>query len=137
MKNLLQKLFNLSPQSRDGLAQAQREAMVDVLLYCMYADNRLALKEDRILADAVGQFSWDPKVSYDAYAARSIANARALKESESPATRAEFLSSVAARLETRAAKLRTLGLCRKIFQADGDVSAAEQELLRDLQKHLA
>ena len=135
MKQLFQKLFNLSPQSRDGLTQAQREAMVDVLFYCMYADNSLALKEDRILADTVGQFSWDPKVSYDAYAARAIAKARAVKET--PATRADFLLSVAQRLGAPDVKQRTFSLCREIFQADGNVSGGEQELLGELQKALS
>ncbi len=135
MSNFFKKLFSSAPQSPDGLTQPQREAMVDVLFYCMYADNKLALKEDRILAEAVGQFSWDPKVSYDSYTARSIANARAVKES--PATRADFLASVAQRLGTAPVKQRTLALCRQIFQADGDVSGSEQELLRELQQALS
>jgi uncharacterized tellurite resistance protein B-like protein len=135
MSSFFKKLFNSTPQSPDGLTQPQREAMVDVLFYCMYADNSLALKEEKILADTVGQFAWDPKISYDAYAARSIATARSVKES--PATRVDFLASVAHRLGTPAVKLRTLGLCRQIFQADGDVSSGEQELLRELERALS
>ena len=135
MKQLFQEIFNRPPKSPDGLTQAQREAMVDVLFYCMYADNSLALKEDKILADTVGQFSWDPKVSYDSYAARAIAKARAVKET--PATRADFLASVAQRLDAPALKQRTLSLCREIFHADGSVSGSEQELLRELERSLS
>ena len=135
MKQLFQKIFNRSPKSPDGLTQAQREAVVDVLFYCMYADNSLALKEDKILADTVGQFSWDPKVSYDSYAARAIAKARAVKET--PATRVDFLASVAQRLGTPALKQRTLSLRREIFHADGSVSGSEQELLRELERSLS
>ncbi len=135
MKNLFKKLFSSSKLGEDGLTQVQREAMVDLLFYCMYADNSIAAKEDEIIARTVDQFNWDPRVSYDAFTARSIANARAVKES--PASRADFLAVVAERLATPATKARTMALCRKIFAADGDVSAAEQELLLDLQKHLA
>jgi uncharacterized tellurite resistance protein B-like protein len=135
MKQLFQKLFNRPPQSPDGLTQAQREAVVDVLFYCMYADNSLALKEDQILADTLGAFSWDPKVSYDLYAARSIANARAVKET--PATRADFLASVAQRLATRELKQRTLELCRQIIHADGSVADSERQLLRELEAALS
>ena len=135
MSSFFKKLFNRAPASPDGLTQAQREAMVDVLFYSMYADNSIALKEEELIANTVGQFSWDPKVSYDSYAARSIANARAVKET--PATRADFLVSVAQRLGTPEVKQRTVALCRQIFQADGDVSSSEQELLRELMKSLA
>ena len=134
MKQLFQKLFNRPPQSPDGLTQAQREAMVDVLFYCMYADNSLALKEDKILDDTVGQFSWDPQVSYDSYAARAIAKARAVKET--PATRADFLASVAQRLGARELKQHTLALCREIVHADGSVADSERELLRELEQAL-
>ena len=135
MSGFFQKLFNRVPASPDGLTQAQREAMVDVLFFCMYADNTLALKEEKILADTVGQFSWDPQVSYDSYASRSIAHARAVKET--PASRDDFFASVAQRLATAAVKRRTLELCRQIFTADGDFSGSEQELFRELQKSLA
>jgi len=135
MSSFFKKLFRPAPQSADGLTQPQREAMVDVLFYCMYADNSLALKEEKIIADTVGQFSWDPKVSYDAYTANAIARARAVKES--PATRGDFFASVAQRLATPAVKQRTLALCRELFTADGDFSGTEQELFRELQKSLA
>jgi hypothetical protein len=101
----------------------------------MFADNNVALKEDELISDTVEKFRWDPKVSYEAFTARSLANARAVKES--PESRADFLASVAKRLDTRETKLRALALCRKLFQTDGDVSNSEQELLRDLQKNLS
>ena len=135
MSNFFKKLFHSTPPSPDGLTQAQREAMVDVLFYCMYADNSLALKEEKIIADTVGPFSWDAKISYDSYASRAIANVRAVKET--PAARADFLASVAHRLGTSTLKQRTLELCREIFEADGNVSGSEQELLGELRKALA
>ena len=39
MSSLIKKLFHKSEASKDGLNQPQREAIVDLLNYCMYADN--------------------------------------------------------------------------------------------------
>jgi len=135
MSNLFQKLFSAAHTGKDGFTQAQREAIVDLLFYCMYADNNVALKEDELISGTVEKFNWDPKVSYEAFTARSLASARAAKES--PASRGDFLESAAKRLTDREAKLRALALCRQLFQSDGDVSAGESDLLRDLQKNLS
>ena len=40
---------------------AQREAIVDLLNYCMYADNLVFLAEDRLITDTVAKFNWDSK----------------------------------------------------------------------------
>lgn len=135
MSNPFQKLFSSAHKGKDGLTQAQREAIVDLLLYCMFADNNVALKEDELISDTVDKFNWDAKVSYDAFSARSLSNVRAVKES--PESRSDFLASAAKRLGSKDAKLRALTLCRKLFQSDGDISSDEQQLLRDLQKNLS
>src|SRR5436189_3097199 len=50
MASLIRKLFHKSEAPKDGLTQPQREAMVDLLNYCMYADNLIFLAEDRLIA---------------------------------------------------------------------------------------
>ncbi|HVU25576.1 MAG TPA: hypothetical protein VHE13_15715 [Opitutus sp.] len=135
MSNLFQKLFSHEHTSQDGLSQPQREAIVDLLFYCMFADNNVALKEDELIADTAEKFSWDPKVSYEAFAAQSLGRARAAKES--PESRADFLAAAATRLGSSAAKARAFALCRQLFQADGEVSDQEYSLLRELRKSLS
>ena len=49
MSNCFKRIFSSASQSPDGLTQGHREAMVDVLFYCMYADNNIALKDDKII----------------------------------------------------------------------------------------
>jgi hypothetical protein len=61
MPSLLKKLFRRSEEKNDGLTQPQREAIVDLLNYCMYADNLVMLAEDRLIADTAATFNWDPK----------------------------------------------------------------------------
>src|SRR5205823_2446170 len=76
MPSLIRKLFHKSEAPKDGLTQPQREAIVDLLNYCMYADNLIFLAEDRVITDTVAKFNWDPKVPFDQCDVRSIDNAR-------------------------------------------------------------
>ena len=99
MPSLLKKLFRKSEAPNDGLTQPQREAIVDLLNYCMYADNLVMLAEDRLIADTVAKFNWDPKaVRFDQFDARSVGNARNARESQ--VYRAKFLGSIRDRLDT-------------------------------------
>ena len=45
MPSLIRKLFRKSEAPKDGLTQPQREAVVDLLNYCMYADNFVFLAD--------------------------------------------------------------------------------------------
>ena len=67
MPSLIRKLFHKSEAPNDGLTQPQREAIVDLLNYCMYADNLVMLAEDRLIADTVAKFNWDSKVPFDQF----------------------------------------------------------------------
>ena len=81
MPSLIRKLFHKSEAPNDGLTQPQREAIVDLLNYCMYADNLVFLAEDRLITDTVAKFNWDPKIPFDQFDVRSIGNARNATES--------------------------------------------------------
>jgi len=137
MSSLIQKIFKKSEAStkKDGLSQPQREAIVDLLNYCMYADNFVALAEDKFIADTVAKFNWDPKISFDYIEARSIGNARRAKDDED--FRATFLGSIKERLATPAVKKQTLELCQKLFIADGTRANKEDDMLQALRKLLA
>ena len=99
MPSLLRKLFHKSEAPNDGFTQPQREAIVDLLNYCMYADNLVMLAEDRLIADTVAKFNWDSKTSFDQFDARSVGNARNARESQ--VYRDQFLASIRDRLGTR------------------------------------
>lgn len=135
MSNLFQKLFHPTHDSKDGLNQGQREAILDLLFYCMYADNNVASMEGKIISTAAEKFDWDPKVSYDSFVAQSISHARAVKES-TPA-RSSFLTSVSERLQTSAARQRAVNLCKSLLESDGAMPSAEKVVLNEIQKHLS
>ena len=102
MPSLLKKLFHKTEAPNDGLTQPQREAIVDLLNYCMYADNLVMLAEDRLITDTVAKFNWDPKVPFDQFDRKSVSNARNARESQ--VYRDQFLGSIRDRLETAAGK---------------------------------
>ena len=135
MPSLLQKLFRKSEAPNDGLTQPQREAIVDLLNYCMYADNLVMLAEDRLITDTVAKFNWDPKaVRFDQFDARSVGNARNARESQ--VYRDQFLASIRDRLETATVKGKALDLCQELFLADGARSEEEDAVLQNLRELL-
>ncbi len=135
MPSLIKKLFHKSEAPKDNLIQPQREAIVDLLNYCMYADNLVFLAEDRLIADTVAKFHWDSKaVPFDQFDARSIGNARNARESQ--VYRDQFLASIKDRLGTAAVKGRALDLCEELFVADGARSDEEEAVLQNLRELL-
>ena len=134
MPDLIKKLFHKSEAPKDGLTQAQREAIVDLLNYCMYADNLVMLAEDRLIADTVAKFNWESKTPFDQFDARSVGNARNARESQ--VYRDQFLVSIRDRLGTVAVKGRALDLCQELFVADGARSDEEDAVLQNLRELL-
>ena len=134
MPSLIRKLFRKSEGPKDGLTQPQREAIVDLLNYCMYADNLIFLAEDRLIADTVAKFNWDAKVPFDQFDARSIDNAR--NATENQGYRDRFLASIRDRLGTVAVKGQALDLVQELFLADGARSNEEEAVLQNLRKLL-
>ena len=134
MPSLIRKLFGKSEAVNDGFTQPQREAIVDLLNYCMYADNLVFLAEDRLIADTVAKFNWDSKVPFDQFDARSIGNARNARESQ--VYRDHFLTSIRDRLDTATGKGKALDLCQELFLADGARSEEEEAVLQNLKQLL-
>ena len=136
MPSLFKKLFQKSEAPKDdGLTQPQREAIVDLLNYCTYADNSVMLAEDRLITDTVAKFNWDPKAApFDQFDARSVGNARNARESQ--VYRAKFLASIKDRLGTAEVKGQALDLCKELFIADGAFADEEDEVFQDLRKLL-
>ena len=132
--SLLKKLFGKPEESKDGLTQPQREAIVDLLNYCMYADNLVMLAEDRLIADTVKKFNWESKTPFDQFEVRSVGNARNARESQ--VYRDKFLTSISDRLSTDAVKAQALDLCQELFLADGARSNEEDAVLQNLRQLL-
>ena len=134
MLGLIGRLFHKPEAPNHGLTQPQREAIVDLLTYCMYADNSVLLAEDRFITDTVAKFNWESKVPFDQFVVRSIDNLRNVRESQ--VDRDRFLASIKDRLGTAAVKAQALDLCQELFVADGVRSGEEDTVFQNLRKLL-
>lgn len=126
MPTRLFKLFRSQAAPDDGLTQPQREAIVDLLHFCMYADNHIALAEDKILDDTVSVLNWDPGASFDSYESRSIARVREAKDHAD--VRDAFFASIQQRLSSKAARALAIDVCQQLFLSDGVKSDREAQL---------
>lgn len=114
----------------DGLAQSEREALVDLLNFCRLADERLTTAEECFGLLQEARFGWEGATSLTAYAAESLARAeQAISTAE---TRAGFLHSIATRLTTTELRSQAVSLSKKMFDADGRFVAAEHTAFREI-----
>jgi uncharacterized tellurite resistance protein B-like protein len=123
MLSILQQLILSDYSGADGLTQPEREAIVDALHYCMYADSALALTEAKVVDDWQETLTWNPGLPFSTYEPRSIAAARLALESDE--NRREFINGIAARMQSKRARETLMRLCRKMADADG--RRADQE----------
>ena len=134
MSYSLKKAFSSTPTKPDGLAQPQREAIVDLLHYCMFADNFVALAEDRFVNTVAATLSWDKNISFETYEGGSIGKAR--KAKDVAGYRDQFFKDVVQRLATKEARELALKLCRDLYHADAKLATAESEQLAAIAKLL-
>jgi len=128
------KLFRFTGKSDDGLTQIQREAIVDVLHYCMYADQHIDGTEDEVIEAAARKLDWDPKISYEYYEGKSTALVRAALTDS--AERAAFLTGLNSRLGNMG-KLIALQLAERVINADGVRKDTELEAIAALRESLS
>jgi DUF1680 family protein len=127
MPTSFQKVFSAdSTKKNDGLSQSQREAIVDLLHYCMYADNFVALAEDKFINAVAATLNWDKNISFEVYEGGSIGKAR--KAKESAGYRDTFYKDVVARLATKEARAMALKLCKELYNADSMTESESQQL---------
>ncbi len=87
----------LMPTAVPNLAQVQREAIVDLLLLGMYADQHVSVSEQEFLAEAIGQMNWDEFYSSEIYFQRVVPTVREVLGNTDRTCR--FLQNISARLD--------------------------------------
>ena len=128
------KLFRTAEKPNDGLSQATREAIVDLLHYCMYADRHLAVREDEFIEAAARTLDWDARISYESYEAKSTgAVTRALSDT---AARTDFLNSLKSRLTVAADRELALRLAEDLARSDGTKAPEEAKAIAELRNLL-
>jgi hypothetical protein len=131
MIDILRKLFfSRDEVEADGLDQAQREAIIDLLLLATFSDDYVDLSERTIVDKTVERFNWDSPISVDDYIQSSTA--RAKEAGSSKQSRECFLVDISQRLGTKEHKYRALRLCNLLLYADADLQLTEVQFIRKI-----
>ena len=127
---ILKKLFASEPISRasEELEQIEKEAIVDLLLIAIYADNHLSLAENEILKEEVDKFSWEASIPLDIYFKDATSRARNALDSDK--TVEAYLETISSRLSSRYSKSKALDLLSKLFHSDGKVDSEKAFTLK-------
>lgn len=113
-------------------AQRQREAMIDLLIWMMYADNVLTLPENDRIDQITEEMEWDSPNRPSAYVNVSIAKIRDVLADDGKAK--ELLDSIDQRLGSDKMRSEAYEACRELANADGQVADEEMKLLNQV-KH--
>ena len=118
---LLKKLFhqNDAPEEARNLNQEQREALIDLLLLGVYADNLISIAENQFLEDEVQELHWESGISLNAYFANAFHKVRDAREDE--AQRRELIRDIGRRLGDEESKRGVLYVLKSLFEADETV----------------
>lgn len=126
-------LFKSKKDNTPQLSQTEREAVVDLLQLCLYADAHISLREGHFISDVVEVIGWDQNLSFGSYEPRSIAEARAARSDEK--SQREFIEHAASRLTSNESKQIALDLCRELCATDG-LNSREEKVLGQIQSTL-
>ena len=116
--------YKTDQQPKAGLTQTEREAIVDLLHLCLYADSHISTNECDTVSKVVDSIGWDQALSFSSYESRSISSARVAKSDE--VSLKDFIGYAAERLPSRTSKDMAIKLCSDLFKSDG---LAEKESL--------
>jgi hypothetical protein len=130
----LKNFFHFKPISSDGLTQLQREAIVDLLNYCTYADHNISQSEEDMIDGLESKLDWDHNMDFDYYVDKSLGVVRAVIEQKDSGP--YFLKDVRTRLDSKQSRDVALDLCDKLFKANGQATAADNETLKAIAEAL-
>ncbi|WP_309401029.1 hypothetical protein [Cerasicoccus maritimus] len=134
MLGFLKNLFKAGDNSADGLKQPQREAIVDLLVFCMYSDRTVSLAEDQLIQRRLESMDWQAVESIDNYYDRSVTRVRDILSNDD--ARTSFLTRIADRLEDAGTREKAFQLSHQLFLSDGVESPDETTLEAELRSAL-
>jgi hypothetical protein len=133
MQSLIQRLFVAAHiEPKDGLTQPQRETTLDLLLLAMYADNRIALKEDEAIDAEVATLSWESGLAPEYYINTATACVR--KVLDNATAKAALIEDIGQRLATVAQRQSALALCDQLLKSDATTTDAENNFEAEVKR---
>ena len=135
MQNWIQRLFQAKPEPTDGLTQPQREAMIELLLLTMYADNRISLQEDDLIDSKLHQFDWESGIQPEYFLNQATQRIRAVIGH--PEQEEKLLVSIREILATPKIRQQALLLCERLIESDQTTAPSESTFLAQVKQTLA
>lgn len=109
--------------------QSQREALIDLLVFSIFADAHLSLKEDAALEASLAEIGWDSPRPREIHFCNSMNRAR--KAAESAEATAEYIASRTAVFDDSDSKFALIAHLKRILSSD-DTVEAESAFLRQV-----
>lgn len=122
----LKRFFERIGRSAD--AQQQREAMIDLLIWTMYADTVLTLPENDRIDQITQEIEWDSPNRPSMYISQATPRIRDVLSDETRAS--ELLDDINRRLGTDRMRREAYEACRELAGADGQLADEEMKLLQ-------
>ena len=108
--------------------QAQREAVIDLLVWTMFADRHIASTEtERIEAEAK-RMDWDSPTGVDIFIAQSMTRTRGVLGDDDKSE--SYLDDISKRLGDTKSQHRAYKACLLLANVDGQIAPQEKDLLR-------
>ena len=116
----------------DHLKQSQREAMVDAMLYCLFADDYDDPMERQVLDRAITRFNWESDTGIPEYIRG--ASERIHAAVAEPGSEEQLLRDIGNRLEDWETRFQVIQLCKILFYSDLFFSDEEVRALAQLKR---
>lgn len=113
-------------------AQRQREAMIDLMIWTMYADKLIALPENEHIDRLADEMEWDSPTPPSQYLQVAIAKIRDVFVDEKKA--ADEMDSIYQRLGTDEMRKDAYVACRNLAKVDGEVVDEEMDFLNTVKR---
>ena len=115
-----------------NVAQSQREALIDLVVWAMYVDGRIDYEENEQIDEVIEQLSTSSKIPIRSYLYTAIAK---IRDAWNDADRAErTLNDIDTRLGTDELRHAAYALCEAVTHADDQLAGPEVVFLERLQQ---
>lgn len=128
MLRILRPLFNHEKApAADGLTQAQREALIDLLVLAEFEDHKIAGAEVDFITREVASHPWQSTLTLENFYDASVTRTRSAGVSVD--AHDDYFADIVRRLQTPAARKRAYDLCRQLMGVDGQCNEDERKFL--------
>lgn len=131
MLDQIRSLFKRIGSAADE--QGHREAMIDLLIWTMYADNVLALPENDRIDQFTEELNWNSATPPQLYVNISIAKVRDVIDD--PAKADVLLQDISDRLGSDTMRTQAYEACRDLARSDGELADEERDFLDTVKSH--